>query len=220
MGDGCPPFPARAGPPRLLWGPPAGQAFYSGSAPNKKSHTETRNTEQQTMADTELGFSTSFLNTLQSQRSSLTSWLESEKSRIDSIIDEIESTHAGETERITKLVQRLDDVRVQRGLASCAGEGSSNKVDGTSAGGMAQQKRDLEQKQARLQTEVDGLREKNREGEVRLNGTSIILHSRSSCFVIHTPDCVHHYIIFARSQSFSRSNQSIRHKLLLHETKR
>lgn len=111
---------------------------------------------------------------------------------MDSIIDEIESTHADETKRITMLVQRLDDVRVQRGLASCAGEGSSNNVDGNNTGGMVEQKRDLEQKQARLETEVDGLREKNREGEVRLNGASI--NVTSSYCVTRTSDDAHHSI--------------------------
>jgi uncharacterized protein YicC (UPF0701 family) len=115
--------------------------------------------------DIEPGFTTSLLNTLSSQRASLTSWLDSEKSRIDSLANELEHAHATESEHIEELMRRLDEVRVQRGLAS---DDSGEKDKG---GGVAQQKRDLEEKQARLEAHVEELRGKNRVGEDRLSGT-------------------------------------------------
>lgn len=62
-------------------------------------------------------------------------------------------------------MRRLDEVRVQRGLAS---DDNGGKDKG---GGVAQQKRDLEERQARLEAHVEELRGKNRVGEDRLNGT-------------------------------------------------
>ena len=118
------------------------------------------------MAATELGFTNSFLTNVQSQRTTLSSWLDSEKNRADSLADELTNCHADEVERIEGLIRRLDDVRIQRGLASSTTAGGCD-----TAGGLAQQKTDLKEKQERLEAEVAEWREKNREGEVCLNGT-------------------------------------------------
>ena len=136
-----------------------------------------------TMADVELGFTTDFLNNLQSQHATLSSWLDSETARVDSLVDEISNSHADEVERIDGLIRRLDDVRIQRGLASSTAEGG----DGT--GGVAQQKLDLKEKQSRLEAEVAERREQNRKGEACLNGmlpaASSSIDTSCSCISIN-----------------------------------
>ncbi|KAL7513273.1 hypothetical protein ACHAXN_010487 [Cyclotella atomus] len=110
-------------------------------------------------------FTTSFLTTIQTQKSSLTSWLSSEKSRIDVLTSDIEHAHSDETERIVAQLQRLDDVRTQRGLVAA----SNSENDAAVMGGVARQKRDLEEKKCSLEARVEAMRGKNTQGDMVLN---------------------------------------------------
>jgi hypothetical protein len=116
-------------------------------------------------------FTTSFLTTIQTQKSSLTSWLSSEKSRIDVLTSDIEHAHSDETERIVAQLQRLDDVRTQRGLVAA----SNSENDAAVMGGVARQKRDLEEKKCSLEARVEAMRGKNTQGDMVLNGEYLLI---------------------------------------------
>eukprot|EP00804_Cyclotella_cryptica_P023655 CCRYP_017687-RA/>CCRYP_017687-RA protein AED:0.08 eAED:0.08 QI:166/1/1/1/0.66/0.5/4/1483/240 len=110
------------------------------------------------MTSTETGFTATFISTLSANRSSYKSWLASEKSRIDDIAEQISNLHGEQQRQITGLLRRLDEVRSQRGL-----------VNGDNDGGVAQQKRALEEKQSKLVADVEVWRDKNRVGKIQLD---------------------------------------------------
>lgn len=127
-------------------------------------------------------FTTTFLTKLESQKSSLSSWLHLQKSQIDALTTEIETTHHSETERIAALLQRLEDVRVQRGLVASTDDGA------TKGGGVASQKRDLEEKQRGLEAKVEAVRRENAESDGVLNGELVVV-----VILIHNGNCMFYY---------------------------
>ncbi|KAL7475728.1 hypothetical protein ACHAW6_001635 [Cyclotella cf. meneghiniana] len=118
-------------------------------------------TAKPTMTSIDTGFTAPFLSTLSIQRSTFTSWLDSEKSRIDSIAEQISNLHGEKQRRIKGLLRRLDEVRCQRGLVNGDGD--------VSVGGVAQQKRALEEKQRKLVADAKVLRDKNRAAQMELD---------------------------------------------------
>ena len=77
-------------------------------------------------------------------------------------------------------MRRLDDVRVQRGLAASSTAGEAK------GGGVAQQKRDLDEKQRMMEGEVEEMRVKNKEGDVKLKGVCnyLFCYMLSQCLPI------------------------------------
>jgi hypothetical protein len=124
------------------------------------------------MTSIETGFTAPFLSTLSNQRSSFTSWLDSEKSRIDAIAEQLSNLHGEKQRRIKGLLRRLDEVRCQRGMAN---------GDEGSIGGVAQQKRALEEKQCKLVADVEVWRDKNRVGQIQLDGECCFILSVLLC---------------------------------------
>lgn len=127
------------------------------------------------MTSIDTGFTAPFLSTLSTQRSAFTSWLDSEKSRIDSIAEQISNLHGEKQRRIKGLLRRLDEVRCQRGLVNGDGDGV------VSVGGVAQQKRALEEKQRKLVADAEVLRDKNRAEQMELDGECYFILSVHPC---------------------------------------
>lgn len=112
------------------------------------------------MTSIEPGFTTSFLSTLTVHRTSLTSWLASEKSRIDEIADELSAIHGESQSQIDALTKRLDDVRAQRGMVG-------NSV------GVVHQKAALDEKREKLESQIEEWRERNQAEKIQLDGELI-----------------------------------------------
>lgn len=111
------------------------------------------------------GFTSTFVDRIATSRRRLDQYVETNKQKADALVAELKTCEADEQAKIDSLLRQLKSLQYERGVA----ENSNKAAPGTDGvTGVAEQRKKLENKQAKLQQEVDMLQSKNRREQSRL----------------------------------------------------
>ena len=114
------------------------------------------------------GFTSRFVDRIATSRRRLDQYVESNKQKADDIVAELKTCEANEQSKIDSLLRQLKSLRYERGVAEGANKATAGrKGDGVTTG-IAEQRKKLENKQSKLQQEVQILQSKNRTEQARL----------------------------------------------------
>ena len=106
------------------------------------------------------GFTSNFVDRIATSRRRLDQYVETNKQKADTLIAELKTSEADEQTKIDSLLRQLKSLQYERGVATAS--------DNT-GGGVAEQRKKLENKQTKLQQEIQILQSKNRAEQCRLD---------------------------------------------------
>lgn len=110
------------------------------------------------------GFTSSFIDRLGASTRQLESFVSKTKATADETFANIKATREDEQHNIDKLLRQLKTLEHERGVAAdCARNGSSS-------GGVAEQRKELDEKQTALKDEVSRLQARNQLDQSQLQG--------------------------------------------------
>mmetsp|Transcript_17875 Transcript_17875/g.29336 ORF Transcript_17875/g.29336 Transcript_17875/m.29336 type:complete len:252 (+) Transcript_17875:77-832(+) len=118
-----------------------------------------------TITSSYTGFTSSFVDRIATSRRRLDQYVETNKQKADDLVAKLKSCEADEQSKIDSLLRQLKSLQYERGVAEGANKSTSGP-DGVT--GVAEQRKKLETKQAKLQQEVEMLQSKNRMEQSRL----------------------------------------------------
>ena len=115
------------------------------------------------------GFTSSFIDRLGASTRQLESFVSKTKTTADETFANLKATREEEQHNVDKLLRQLKTLEHERGVAAeCA-------RDGSSSGGVAKQRNELDEKQTALKEEVSRLQAKNQLDQSRLQGEAMRL---------------------------------------------
>jgi len=107
------------------------------------------------------GFTSTFVDRIATSRRRLDQYVETNKQKADALVAELKTCEANEQSKIDSLLRQLKSLQYERGVAKDANKAAAGGgADGVT--GVAEQRKKLEHKQAKLQQEVEMLQSKNR----------------------------------------------------------
>ena len=101
---------------------------------------------------TSAGFTSNFINRLEESQRRLDEFVSSNKSKADAIIDNLHQVQNDEQQKIDSLLHQLKSLQYERGVAAAANNNA--KQGKNSGGGLAEQRKQLENKEQKLKDEV------------------------------------------------------------------
>lgn len=113
------------------------------------------------------GFTSNFVNRLEESHHRLDKFVETNRKKADSTLADLKKVEADEQQNIDSLLRQLKSLQYERGVAERSKGGSS---DSNAKGGVAEQRKKLENKQVKLEQEVSMLKSKNRVEQSQLDG--------------------------------------------------
>ena len=125
------------------------------------------------------GFTSDFVDRIGESRRRLDEFVESNKQKADSLVADVKRVEADEQQNVDLLLRQLKSLQYERGVAESAALGGGGGV-----GGIASQRKKLEDKQAKLEQEVSMLKSKNTVDQAQLDGASYILSPNIYCAII------------------------------------
>lgn len=113
------------------------------------------------------GFTSNFVIRLEESRRRLDDLTEANEKKADSLAAEVKKVQSDEQQNIDSLLRQLKSLQHERGMAKSAEDGGN-----AAAGGVAERKKELKNKQLKLEQEVSMLQSKNKVEQARFDGTS------------------------------------------------
>lgn len=110
------------------------------------------------------GFTSNFVDGLAESRRRLDDFVDANKQKADALVADLQRVEAEEQRAIDALLRQLKSLQYERGVAESA------KGNGNAAGGVAERRKALETKQARLEEEVARLKSKKKAEQEQLDG--------------------------------------------------
>lgn len=117
-----------------------------------------------TAAVVSTGFTSSFIDRLGASTRQLESFVSKTKTTADETFANLKATREEEQHSIDKLLRQLKTLEHERGVAADCARG------GSSSGGVAKQRKELDEKQAALKDEVSRLQARNQLDQSQLQG--------------------------------------------------
>jgi len=103
------------------------------------------------------GFTSAFVDHIANSRRRLDQYIDTNKQKADALVAELKTCEAEEQTKIDSLLRQLKSLQYERGVVEGASGG-----DGSVLTGVAEQRKNLEIKQSKLEQEVEILQSKNR----------------------------------------------------------
>ena len=131
---------------------------FRGTSPSSEANSSTMGTT---------GFTCSFVGYVAESTARLDGWIEGNKKKADDCVFELTSVKNDEQQKIDSLLRKLKSLQYERGVARESRESSG---DPYAVGGLAERRKQFEEKEMKLEQEVSILKSKSRVEQSQLDG--------------------------------------------------